>query len=128
MERTVYQIFQQWQPLLLFGLNLLVLYWFYRIWKKTGETGYFWLMAGLGGAPLAQCVARGLHRLFPTAFSQAPNDFYTMRLILKFIDLSVVCMGLGCVFVGLGLLHNGAIPFRSLFSSEISDSAEEEAS
>ncbi len=128
MERTAYQIFQQWEPLVLFGLNVFILYWFYRIWKKTGETAYFWLMAGLGGAPLAQSAVRGLYRLFTTTFPQTPISIVAVKNVLWFSDLIVICLGLGCVVVGLGKMHNGAIPLRRLFSCDVGNSSKEEVS
>ena len=97
-------------------LPLLALLWLYRLWRKTGDQGFIWLLAALGAIPLVRYAASATWRLTrnflgPQAAGN-PADY-----IYQFSALMLSCMAIGCIVMALGQLDNRAVTFRDLFTS-----------
>ena len=91
------------ETLLFFGLSLLVLYWFYRLWKKTEESGFFWLMMSFGASPLLFTVFYRLYKLLiPGGTTPTTGGlFHPLYFVYVFSIFTLTCMTFGCLFMGL---------------------------
>lgn len=115
------------QPLTIIVLDLLVTYWFYRLWKKTGDAAYLWLIAGLGVVPILKVTAVHAPLIYYAIFPSPPPAQMTPSMqVHRFFLYVVECMGFGCVFMGFGRLANGRVPFRELLFAADDPQREEE--
>lgn len=118
-------IWLQWclralQKYLFLGLNTLVVYGFYRLWRKTGESAHVWLMIGLGVAPFLSALLGVVVGLLPPMPS-----LKAVTYVFSFANLMLFYVGYGCVFMGLAQLAGDRMPLRDIFSQSAPDSPEE---
>ena len=113
MQNSVYAVLMKLQLFLFIGLNVLVVYGFFRLWRKTNNTALLWLMFGLGVAPFFNSLVNMAGFLFPRSF-----PFPMMVYTLQFTYFVFSYLAYGCIFMGLAQLAGDLMPLRELFSSD----------
>lgn len=103
MQGSLTSILSWLETLLIFSLNVFVLYWFYRLWKKTEESGFFWLMMSFGASPLLYTAFHRSYRVIVAGFfpSQTVALSHPLHLVHAFLNFVLCCMTFGCLLMGL---------------------------
>ncbi len=98
---------------------LLAGYWLYRLWRRTDDAAYVWLMAALGVLPVVRIVSWMVvtliygNQTWPAAGSgQLPATFF----LSFFMNITVGFLWIGFMVMGLRQLGGGCVGFRALFS------------
>lgn len=114
-----YLVFQILMYIAYLPCPLLAAYWLYRLWRRTDDAAYVWLMAALGVLPVLRMVSWTVvtlisgNQTWPAAGSgQLPATFF----VGSFMNITVAFLWIGFMVMALRKLGCECVGFRALFS------------